>query len=199
MQEFKKRSKAAAELSGIIRRLLVEQERIVIAIDGRCGSGKTTLGKELQEIWDGNLFHMDDFYLQKEQRTKERYEEPGGNVDYERFEEEVLAPLRKGENILYRPYYPPEWRFLETTEIEPRRVNIVEGTYSCHRRLEAYYDLKVFLTIDPIEQIQRIEKRNGTEKAQEFQTKWIPLEELYFEQCRTRSRCDLCMEMKEET
>lgn len=41
--------------------------------------------------------------------------------------------------------------------------------------------MKVFLTIDPIEQIQRIEKRNGSEKAVEFQKKWIPLEELYFE------------------
>lgn len=55
------------------------------------------------------------------------------------------------------------------------------GKCSCHERLEAYYDRKVFLTIDPIEQIQRIEKRNGSEKAVEFQKKWIPLEELYFE------------------
>lgn len=134
----------------------------------------------------------------KWQRTKERYEEPGGNVDYKRFEQEVLVPLKKGETVFYRPYYPPKWSFLETAEIAPCRVNIVEGTYSCHERLEAYYDLKVFLTIDPIEQIQRIEKRNGSEKAVEFQKKWIPLEELYFEKCRTRSRCDVCFTMCDE-
>ena len=58
--------------------------------------------------------------------------------------------------------------------------------------------LKVFLSIDPIEQIQRIEKRNGSEKAVEFQKKWIPLEELYFEKCRTRSRCDVCFTMCDE-
>lgn len=134
----------------------------------------------------------------KWQRTKERYEEPGGNVDYKRFEQEVLVPLKKGETVFYRPYYPPKWSFLETAEIAPCRVNIVEGTYSCHERLEAYYDMKVFLTIDPIEQIQRIEKRNGSEKAVEFQKKWIPLEELYFEKCRTRSRCDVCFTMCDE-
>ena len=67
-----------------------------------------------------------------------------------------------------------------------------------NERLEAYYDMKVFLTIDPIEQIQRIEKRNGSEKAVEFQKKWIPLEELYFEKCRTRSRCDVCFTMCDE-
>ena len=134
----------------------------------------------------------------KWQRTKEWYEEPGGNVDYKRFEQKVLVPLKKGETVFYRPYYPPKWSFLETAEIAPCRVNIVEGTYSCHERLEAYYDLKVFLTIDPIEQIQRIEKRNGSEKAVEFQKKWIPLEELYFEKCRTRSRCDVCFTMCDE-
>lgn len=74
----------------------------------------------------------------------------------------------------------------------------MEGTYSCYERLEAYYDLKVFLTIDPVEQIQRIEKRNGSEKAVEFQKKWIPLEELYFEKCRTRSRCDVCFTICDE-
>ena len=30
----------------------------------------------------------------KWQRTKERYEEPGGHVDYKRFEQEVLVPLK---------------------------------------------------------------------------------------------------------
>ena len=32
---------------------------------------------------------MDDFYLQEYQRTQERYNEPGGNVDRERFKKEV--------------------------------------------------------------------------------------------------------------
>lgn len=72
------------------------------------------------------------------------------------------------------------------------------GKMLLHERLEAYYDMKVFLTIDPIEQIQRIEKRNGSEKAVEFQKKWIPLEELYFEKCRTRSRCDVCFTICDE-
>lgn len=46
----------------------------------------------------------------KWQRTKERYEEPGGNVNYKRFEQEVLVPLKKGETVFYRPYYPSTLR-----------------------------------------------------------------------------------------
>lgn len=48
------------------------QKRIVIAIDGRCAGGKTTLGSYLEQEFDANLFHMDDFFLQAGQRTKER-------------------------------------------------------------------------------------------------------------------------------
>ena len=36
---------------------------ILVAIDGRCGSGKTTLGEYLKGQLDCNLFHMDDFSI----------------------------------------------------------------------------------------------------------------------------------------
>ena len=45
---------------------------ILVAIDGRCGSGKTTLGEYLKGQFDCNLFHMDDFFLRMEQRTLDR-------------------------------------------------------------------------------------------------------------------------------
>ena len=47
---------------------------------------------------------MDDFFLRPEQRTPERYAEPGGNVDRERFLAEVLIPLRAGETVQYRRF-----------------------------------------------------------------------------------------------
>lgn len=40
--------------------------QVVIAIDRRCGSGKAALDLLLQEIYDCNLLHMDDFFLQPE-------------------------------------------------------------------------------------------------------------------------------------
>jgi hypothetical protein len=43
----------------------------------------------LSEQPDATIFHMDDFYLQGRQRTYERLNEVGGNVDYERFAKEV--------------------------------------------------------------------------------------------------------------
>ena len=63
---------------------------VLVAIDGMSASGKSTLGNLLKEKYQCNLFHMDDFFLRPEQRTKERLSEAGGNVDYKRFQEEIL-------------------------------------------------------------------------------------------------------------
>ena len=52
-----------------IRQLLAEKDRVIVAIDGNCASGKTTLTAQLAEHFDCNVFHMDDFFLRPEQRT----------------------------------------------------------------------------------------------------------------------------------
>ena len=87
-----------------IRSLLDRQERVLVAIDGRCGAGKTTLAAQLQAELPCRVFHMDDFFLQPYQRTPERLQAPGENVDHERFLQEVLLPAARGEAVVYRPY-----------------------------------------------------------------------------------------------
>ena len=66
-----------------IDELLTQKDMVIVAIDGKCTSGKTTLASQLAEIYDCNVFHMDDFFLRPEQRTPERFAEDGGNVDNE--------------------------------------------------------------------------------------------------------------------
>ena len=168
-----------------IRELLAgDCARILVAIDGRCGSGKTTLASWLMEQFDGNLFHMDDFYLREEQRTPERLAETGGNVDYERFREEVTDPLISGREVLYRRFDCASFSLQEPEQIPGKRLNIIEGSYSMHPYFGDIYDLRVFMTIDREEQAERIRKRNGEEKLQRFLKEWIPKEEAYFRKFR---------------
>ena len=84
--------------------LLARQDRVIVALDGFCTAGKTTLAARLSETYDCHVIHMDDFFLRPEQRTPQRLAEPGGNVDYERFSEEILIPLKEGRPVTYRPY-----------------------------------------------------------------------------------------------
>ncbi|MBQ6508809.1 MAG: hypothetical protein IJI07_04975 [Flexilinea sp.] len=163
----------------------------ILAIDGRCASGKTTLGNQLAAEWNASLFHMDDFYLQPHQRTEERLAEPGGNVDRERFLEEVLLPLREGKPVSYRRFDCGTFTFEPARLIETAEIAIVEGSYALHPQLRDLYDLRIFMDIDPEEQMRRILKRNGPEVAERFRTRWIPLEEAYFEGCSVRKAADL--------
>lgn len=178
-----------------ISHILNNRESIIVAIDGRCASGKTTLAKKLQKELFCNVIQMDDFFLRPEQRTQERLSKSGENVDHERFLCEVLQPLSEGKTFFYRPYICKTGTFGKPTEITPNRVNIIEGSYSCHPDLWAFYDLHIFLDVPKDIQLDRILKRNGKDALEVFKNKWIPLEEKYFEEFDLKNRCELsfCM------
>ena len=74
--------------------------------------------------------------------------------------------------------------------MSPRAVTLVEGSYSCHPQLWNYYGLRLFLTVDPQEQLRRIRLRSGPEALEVFRTRWIPLEEQYFRAFSIPERCD---------
>lgn len=176
-----------------IERVYTERERVFVAIDGPCTSGKTTLATVLQRRFGGNVLHMDDFFLRPEQRTPERFAEPGGNVDRERFEDEVLAPLAAGKIAQYRPWDCHTGDFAASHNVEPARLTIVEGSYSMHPALRGYYDLMICLTIDSGEQLRRLEARNPR-MLQRFIDEWIPLENRYFALTETRTAADMIVD-----
>lgn len=176
-------------ISDRINSILTQKERVLVAIDGRCGSGKTTLSHRLEKQWGGMVLHMDDFFLRPKQRTAERLKEPGGNVDYERFLEEVLIPLHEGRRFVYRPYDCGTQRMKEPTVMQMRNMAIIEGTYSCHPVLWDYYDLRIFMTVDPKEQLKRLKERSP-DKISDFESRWIPMEERYFAAFQMADRCD---------
>ena len=165
----------------------------IIVIDGRSSSGKTTLTGQLKVILDAQTIHMDHFFLPPPMRTKMRYEEPGGNVHYERFKEEVLPNLRKKAAFSYRIFDCKRNAFYNCRMIWDTRWLIVEGAYSMHPQFGNYADLKIFYDIDKEEQMRRIYERNGAKAAKVFETKWIPLEEKYIRTFNIDRRADLIL------
>lgn len=163
-----------------IDELLTQKDMVIVGIDGKCTSGKTTLATKLAEIYDCNVFHMDDFFLRPEQRTPERFAEVGGNVDYERFKEEILIPLQDGKQFSYRPFDCSTFTLANPVTVIPKQLNIIEGTYSHHPYFGNLYDLKVMLTVTPELQRERILQRPAF-LHQRFFEQWIPMENRYFE------------------
>lgn len=177
--------------------------RILLVIDGRCGAGKTTMASRISEELLCSVFHMDDFYLPAAEQTDERMKEPGGNIDFDRFLSEVIKPLESGDAVAYRPFLCRNQAYADTKLMPAERINIIEGTYSCHPRLRGAYEslcgheaatgsmklIRIFVDVDGKTQIERIRTRVGEQRLKMFEEKWIPREEEYFKLCSVREYC----------
>lgn len=178
---------------------------IITAVDGRCGAGKTSFAAYCALYFAGcTTLHMDDFFLPPKKRTAERLATPGGNVDYERAEEELFIPLSQGREAVYRPFDCSAGAFGAPTTVPHTRLNIIEGTYALHPVLEKYAQVKLFFTCSPQVQLYRLTRREPPEKLETFRKKWIPLEETYFSAFGIENHCDViidttCLSTEEKT
>lgn len=175
-----------------IDRLLARKDSVIVAIDGNCTAGKTTLADRLSKEYACNVIHMDDFFLRPEQRTPARFAEIGGNVDYERFQEEVLVPLTAGEEVTYRPFSCRTFTLTDPVTLPRKALTIIEGTYSLHPYFGDCYDLMIRLTVSPEVQRQRILLRPEFLHRRFFE-EWIPMENRYFETFGISEKCHLVL------
>lgn len=175
-----------------ITEILVKKDLVMVAIDGKCASGKTTFAGRLADIYDCNVFHMDDFFLRPEQRTPERLKEMGGNVDYERFQEQILLPLKSGQPFSYRPFDCKTLAFSDAIHVPFKQLNIIEGSYSMHPCFGDPYDLKILLTVDEETQRQRIFRRPAFLHKRFFE-EWIPMENAYLHGFEIPGKADILL------
>ena len=103
-----------------------------------------------------------------ERKTKERLAEPGGNLDRERFYEEIILPYRNNQDLIYGQYDCSCGAITTQESIPQQPVIIVEGSYCLHPLMQDAYDIKVFSTCSSELQSQRIRHRNGEQMHHRF-------------------------------
>ena len=83
----------ASTLSALLNAALAQKPTrpLVLALDGRCGSGKTTLANALAAQLPGcTLLRTDDFYLPPARRSPDWAHTPCANMDLTRLRDEAL-------------------------------------------------------------------------------------------------------------
>ena len=185
------RSEAIFYILNRIKDIRQERGSCIVAIDGNSGSGKSTVAAQISAACGGaTVIHMDDFFLPFELRTTDRLAEPGGNIDYERFNNEVIKGISSGRSFSYRVFSCSNGTYsLKKAFCSP--VYIIEGVYSLHPHWINSIDLKIFFKIDAKTQQERILYRNGPEMLRNFTEKWIPMENSYFNFYKIAENCEL--------
>ena len=178
------------EAVALIAGRLEKQERVIVALDGMSCSGKSTFAGALAEKFSGAVVHMDDFFLPADRFTEAMQALPGGNMDRERFQAEVLGPLAEGVDFSYAAFSCRDQALLPDRVNVAGRLVVVEGAYALLPDWGKYWDLALFLQVSQEEQQGRLLLRNGAKGMAPFLMRWIPREESYFAACDVRARCD---------
>jgi uridine kinase len=158
-------------------------ETRIVAIDGRSGSGKTSLALALRAKLDAPVISLEYLY--------------GGWDGLERgidlLVTEVLAPLAKGHAALV-PHY--DWireSWDEPTPLDPPELLIVEGAGAGARRAARYESAVVWLESPSFVRKRRALERDG-ETFAPFWDQWAAQEDAMLDRERTPERADLVVE-----
>ena len=134
--------------------------------------------------------------MQKEQRTSERLKEIGGNIDYERFYEEVVLPINNKQSFTYKIFDCGSMSIQGSKSICFKNGIVIEGCYSMHPKFNDYSNIKVFMDIPFELQKERILKRNGEYLLKRFVEEWIPKENEYFDIFKIKEKANMIIHVK---
>ncbi|WP_430298317.1 chorismate-binding protein [Sinomonas sp. B1-1] len=144
----------------------------VIAVDGRSGSGKTSLAVELAAVLRTHrtvaLVHLEDVY-------------PGWDglaAGIERSAAGILAPLRRGEAARWRAWDWAAGLDGEERVTEPADVVVLEGVGAGAARLRAFCDAVVWVEAEAAERKRRALERDGETYAPHWD-RWAAQEEVW--------------------
>ena len=176
---------ASASIERVLQRVesldATPDRPVVVAIDGRSGTGKSTFAAGLARSLTASLIEGDDFYA-------------GGTVLHDlsdealaalcidwRLQRRVLSTLKSGRQAHYHPF---DWEAFDgslaahAVTIAPSPILLLEGVYAGRPELRDLVDFSILLTLPESERVERVLKREGAVSAWEEQ--WWRAESWYF-------------------
>lgn len=157
-------------------------EFLLVAIDGRGGSGKTTLAAELARRLPGFLIVHGDDYWEPSQDSE------FGWFNEDRFRQDVVEPLSRGQRRLeYRPYDWAGEPHLQRRELLMDAGIVIERCYSMGLPLD--WDYTIWVDATPELALARGIGRDPAQ-AEVWANLWLPREDAYIEREQPSTRAD---------
>jgi dephospho-CoA kinase len=153
----------------------------VIAIDGRSGTGKSTLAEALAERVGAVILSGDDFFSGGvEVRTDAPDELAAACIDWTSLRQVLTDLLSSGQ----ASYLPFDWDAFDGSKrqqpvrVDLRKVVIVEGVYSARPELRDLFDMLILIDIPDDLRMVRLLQREG--EIGPWECQWHRAEDWYF-------------------
>ena len=160
----------------------------LLCVDGRAGSGKTTLGRALlaaaSELGSARLLHMDDMY--------EGWSGLGSDLTAP-IASDLLGPLRGDRPGRYRRYDWDSERFAEGHTVDPVDTLVLEGVGSGASGYDDAITTLVWVEAPRELRIERGIARDGEAVLPKWLT-WMDDEDALFARERTRQRATVVVD-----
>jgi uridine kinase len=168
--------------------------RLLVAVDGADGTGKTTFTAALADAIEARgraaaVVHVDGYLLLRSVRHRRGRASPVGylddSYDYPALIREVLEPLSAAGSGWYRPAVVDHRRDVRVTPqrqyAAARSVVLVEGLFLHRDELIGWWDRSVLLELDPAVALSRKAERDGMElpEGSELANRYVEGQRLY--------------------
>jgi uridine kinase len=180
-----------------IGELMNEKDKpILVALDGRSGTGKSTIAKKIAERLGGVEIIADDFWAggsNDEWDRKSPKEKAELAIDWKRIRTEVLEPLLAGKSASWQPF---DWKAghglsQDLLHSEPKPLIVLDGAYSTRPELQDLIDFSILVEIpDDTDRRTRLRERESEEYMNDWHGRWDIAEDYYFSEVRPRESFD---------
>lgn len=189
----------SAVLELVARRRRPGGPPVVLAVDGRSGTGKSTLATAVRLRTGATVLPGDDFLSVALASTAagdlDRLcdaEVAGSVFDWERLRTEALEPLAAGRVARYRAFdwssLGPAARLGPSRQLQPAPLVVLEGVYAARPELSDLVSASVLMTVDEAARSARLARR-GDDPV--WAALWQRGERHYFRHVLTPADADL--------
>lgn len=171
---------------------------MLVALDGRSGTGKSTITVALAELVGGVAVSADDFWAGGEDalwHARTPAQRVADGIDWRRLRREVLEPLRDNQPARYRPFdFQAGCGLGAPVYVPSTPVIVVDGAYCARPELRDLIDLTVLVVLDDAERRRRLLAREGDAFMTAWHRLWDPAEQLYFTEICPPQRFDVVLD-----
>jgi len=190
------------EADEVIRRITALAQSttpLVVAIDGRSGTGKSTLAACIARVVGATVVDQDDFYSGgslEDWRALTVSGKVDRVIDWRRVRTQVLEPLRAGKMASWHPF---DWESMaglaaQTISVSPSPIVILDGAYSSRHELADLVDLSILVVLPEADRRKRLLIREGEVYVDAWQSVLDDAEAHYFGTLRPPDLFDTVIE-----